>query len=102
MHSISVLALLILAWLIPQMVSAQPAGPICAARGEVLETLTGQYGESPRSMGLVPPNRVVELFASEQTGTWTIIVTNAEGISCLMAAGHYFESISAAPRGPRL
>ena len=36
-------------------------------------------------------NAVVEVFASSDTGTWTITVTNASGVTCLVASGQAFE-----------
>ena len=39
---------------------------------------------------------VVETFASEDTGTWTILMTMPNGTACLMAAGEAFEQIDVA------
>jgi hypothetical protein len=75
---------------------------ICGARAQVVGTLTARYGEQVRSMGLAPQNRIVEVYVSEETGSWTIVVTSADGTSCLMASGEYFESFPPAPRGERL
>jgi hypothetical protein len=38
--------------------------------------------------------RVVELYSSETTGTWTILVTRPDGISCLLAAGQLWEQVA--------
>ena len=36
-------------------------------------------------------NAILEIWASEETGTFTVLLTNAAGISCVMAAGdHWF------------
>ncbi|GHA61113.1 hypothetical protein GCM10008927_28200 [Amylibacter ulvae] len=63
----------------------------CATRGKVVESLNDQYGETRRSIGLGQNNGVVELYTSDNTGTWTILVTLPNGMSCLMAAGDAFE-----------
>lgn len=37
------------------------------------------------------PAGVVEIYASDETGSWTILVTDSRGVSCLLAAGESFE-----------
>jgi hypothetical protein len=66
----------------------------CAARSQVVERLASHYGESRRSIGLGADNRVMEVFASTETGTWTIVVTHPNGLSCLVASGRAFETLS--------
>ena len=34
---------------------------------------------------------VVEIYSSEETGTWTILMTRPDGMSCLLAAGQRWE-----------
>ncbi len=63
----------------------------CAARDQVVERLSSAYGESRQSIGLAPNNSVVEVFASLETGTWTITVTTPNGTTCLVASGQAFE-----------
>jgi hypothetical protein len=81
------------ALLLPSPALAQATGPsICGARAQIVAQLEDRLGESVRSVGLVAPNRIVEVYASDETGTWTIAVTMANGRTCLMAAGQYFEA----------
>lgn len=63
---------------------------LCGDRTAIVDTLTGQYGERVQSMGLAHQNRIVEVYVSAETGTWTITVTSADGTTCLMAAGQHF------------
>ncbi|MGB0658681.1 MAG: hypothetical protein ACPGNV_00790 [Mangrovicoccus sp.] len=44
-------------------------------------------------MGLGANNSVVEIFASDKTGTWTITVTMPNGTTCLIASGQAFEDL---------
>lgn len=75
----------------------------CAPRDLVVERLASKYGESRQAMGLGANNAVVELFASGETGTWTITVTSANGITCLVAAGQAFEEMAETlPQGEAL
>lgn len=66
----------------------------CAAHDAVVERLAARYGESRQSIGLSSDNSVVEVFASTETGTWTIVVTRPGGPTCLVAAGQAFQRIS--------
>lgn len=65
----------------------------CAERGAVVERLAEKYGESRQSIGLGTQGRVMEIFASTETGTWTITVTTPNGMTCLVASGQAFENV---------
>lgn len=69
----------------------------CASREAVVERLGTKYGESRQSIGLGTNNAVVEVFASLDTGTWTITVTMTNGMTCIVAAGQAFETLAEAP-----
>lgn len=66
----------------------------CAPHATVVERLASGYGESRQSMGLGADNAVVEVFASLETGTWTITVTRAGGPTCLVASGEAFQHLA--------
>lgn len=65
----------------------------CAERNTVVERLAGTYGETRRSIGMAPNNSVVEMYASKETGSWTITVTHPNGMTCMVAAGTSFEGV---------
>lgn len=67
-------------------------GGNCADRESVVQRLADGYGETRQSIGLAANNTFVEVFASLETGTWTIVVTNTAGISCLVASGQAYEA----------
>ena len=73
----------------------------CAPRPLVLERLATAYGETRQSIGLGTNNAVIEMFASAETGSWTITVTKPDGETCLVASGRSYESLSEtlAPQG---
>lgn len=75
----------------------------CGARDAVVDRLSSKYGESRQSIGMAPKGRVVEMFASQETGTWTITVTTPNGMTCLVASGQSYESLQepAKPAGIR-
>lgn len=83
--------------LAPGLVLAAPAaraGTECAPRAHVLERLAGTYGESRRGMGLVSERGIVEIFASDATGTWTIVITLPSGQTCLIASGQDYRGLA--------
>ncbi len=65
--------------------------PACASRDLVAQRLAERFGETPRSTGLNRNDGLVEVFASDVTGTWTILKTMPDGVSCLLAAGRLWE-----------
>lgn len=77
-----------------QQVQAQ--GQNCAPREDVLKRLTDTYGETRRGFGLAQQGAVMELFASTQSGSWTITVTLPNGVTCLVASGQAFEAVAEA------
>lgn len=77
------------------LVKAQ-AAQNCAPRETVVERLAAKYGETRQSMGLGNNNAVMEVFASPASGSWTITVTMANGVTCLVASGQAFEELAEA------
>ena len=80
------------ALLIGSLVIAMPAEAqmACADRSELITRLDGKYSETPVAMGLANNGDVLEVFSSPEGSTWTILVTDTNGISCLVAAGEYW------------
>ena len=75
--------------LVPRPAFPQNA-PQCGARDAVVLHLAERYGETRRSWGLAQ-NAVVEVYASDEAGTWTIAVTTPDGQMCLVAAGQGYQ-----------
>ncbi|MEO0989376.1 MAG: hypothetical protein AAFX00_00335 [Pseudomonadota bacterium] len=72
---------------------ANAQGRNCGPRQSVVERLAEGYGETRQSVGIGANNSVVEVFASNETGTWTITVTMPTGLTCLVASGESFEEV---------
>ena len=66
----------------------------CAERAQVVSRLADGFGETRQSMGIGRNNTVVEVFASDETGSWTITVTLPNGMTCLLVSGQAFEELS--------
>ena len=62
---------------------------ICAPRDAFVERLRNNHAETPVEQGLTNENGwLVELFASADGETWTLLLTFPNGESCLITAGH--------------
>ncbi len=59
----------------------------CGTRDSVVAKLGDKYGEVRRGGGLAGSTAIFEIWASEATGTWTILKTSPVGMACIMAVG---------------
>lgn len=64
---------------------------MCGTREQVVDELAQIFNEAPMAVGQVDNNAVVEIFVSD-SGTWTILATGTDGMSCIVSAGEGFES----------
>jgi hypothetical protein len=87
--SIAAVALALLVPAAPAEAQAEPRA--CAERAKVVTRLAERYGETLQSLGLHQSNGVVEVYASDSTGTWTILLTRPDGVTCLLASGQAWE-----------
>ncbi len=76
--------------------AAAPGGG-CESRAAVVERLAEQYGETLQSTGLNADQRLMEVYASGTTGTWTIVVTDPDGTACMIEAGEMWENRAEPP-----
>jgi len=83
------------------LVAAAPAQSACAPRAAILERLAAQYGEVPVAAGLTTAPLLIEVLASADGASWTIIATSSDGTSCLIAAGEGWRDVAVEPRGPQ-
>lgn len=98
MKRLAIIASIFTASILPAPVT-HAAESVCSTRPVLVEALAEQYGESRVAIG-VQSGHVVEIFAST-SGTWSIVVTNARGLSCITAAGEAFElDAPTAPTAP--
>jgi len=74
--------------LFPTAASSQ--GTNCIPRDVLAERLNEQYDETRRSIGLNAQGNIVEVYAKDG-GTWTIVLTTPNGLSCITAVGDYYQ-----------
>jgi hypothetical protein len=72
--------------------SAAFAAPQCGPHKQVVEMLSKRFSEVPKAVGIVGEKRIMEVYLSKK-GTWTILVTNSEGLTCILAAGDDWEDV---------
>ena len=74
------------------LASSAAAQMVCSERDKFLKHLGDGYAEAPIAMGLASNGTVLEVLASTK-GTWTIILTKPNGLSCVVASGEAWEAI---------
>lgn len=69
--------------------AARASGPVprfpCGPHDEVIAYL-GRYEERQIAMGLTAQGTLLEIFLAA-SGTWSIVITRADGASCVVAIG---------------
>ncbi len=74
-------------------VAAQQANAaVCSKREKFTSFLAKKYNEVPKAMGLVSNSGMMEVYVSKQ-GTWSILMTAPNGITCLIAAGNNWQGL---------
>ncbi|MEO1537463.1 MAG: hypothetical protein AAFR73_07000 [Pseudomonadota bacterium] len=76
--------LVFVALLFPAALHAQGT---CFERDALVENLETRYGETFAGGGLQNAKSILEIWFSEERGTWTVLMTRADGKSCIMASG---------------
>lgn len=67
--------------------------PPCGSRPEILKQLSDRFKEAPVAIGLAKNGSVVEVLTSDDGETWTILVSQPNGSSCLVAIGEGWEEL---------
>ncbi len=65
---------------------------LCDERDAIVASLENIFSEAPVSMGLGSNGAIIEIFASP-SGTFTIVLTRPNGLTCVMAAGQNWEDL---------
>jgi hypothetical protein len=101
MHSMSLWAFSVLAWLIVDttVATAQQGrgGPqprlACNSHDKLVEMLGSTYTEAPNAFGLQANGHLLEVFVSRKSGSWTMVSTRPDGVSCIVAAGQHWQDL---------
>jgi len=69
-------------------------------RADVVKQLRDKHGERPVGAGIAGRDGILELFLSEQSKSWTVILTKPNGKSVMIGAGSdWFWLKKRCPRG---
>ena len=74
----------------------------CDHHDKIVARLAAGYGETRQAIALTSGGHVIEVFASQETGTWTITVTAPGGLTCLVSAGEAYQAIAQAVPGEEM
>ncbi|WP_298806206.1 hypothetical protein [uncultured Lentibacter sp.] len=66
----------------------------CTIRERMVERLQDTFHENLAGGGLHGTAAVVEVWASAETGTFTVISTDTAGQSCILATGTHWQGVS--------
>ena len=72
------------------------AQSVCQPRADLVGHLARKYGEAPVAVGLASTGGLVEVIATPNGSTWTIIVTRPDGWACMVAAGQGWRNLKRA------
>ena len=68
--------------------AAEPADDLrCFERTGLVAHLQAEYGETQQSIGYLEGRGLVELFANDASGSWTLLLTPHEEASCILRTG---------------
>lgn len=89
----------LLAFLVPGGAVAYPRPP-CGDTETIRQQLADRHGEAPVAAGITLRGNMIQIFASEDHSTWTVVITRPGGPSCLMQAGRDWMTIEHDIEGP--
>lgn len=72
----------------------------CNDRDTIVRSLNDRYGETRQGRGLVDESTLMEVFANEENGTWTITILKSDGQMCLMSTGQSYRETEEVPIDP--
>lgn len=73
--------------------AAKATDIFCKERPKVFENLDKHYQEYKIGSGLSSTGVMIEVFVSDE-GSWTVLITRPDGLSCIASHGRHWRSIS--------
>ncbi len=75
---------------------------LCMLHADIAKWLESGYAETPVAIGLSANGGLVEVLASPDGETWTLVTTTPKGVSCVVIAGEAWDGRDTAVPGPEV
>ncbi len=72
---------------------------VCGEHAVIEARLAELYGERPFALGIASSGNLVEVLVGVE-GSWTILVIQPDGRTCVVASGEAWHTIEGKPDGP--
>ena len=72
-------------------------GPICGPHDVILQGLADQYQEQVIARGLTNSGGLVEIAATADGATWTMLYSQAGGQTCFISTGNSWQAVTPGP-----
>ncbi len=70
---------------------AQTAIP-CGNHKVITDQLKARFSEARVGAGLQTSDTLMELWSSDETGSWTVLIIRPNGVACVVASGEHWYS----------
>tara|TARA_R110002074_G_scaffold207297_1_gene375872 strand:+ start:181 stop:549 length:369 start_codon:yes stop_codon:yes gene_type:complete len=97
--SFGLAVLFIAATVVSFQVTDASAQSVCFERTALLKHLNGKFEEAPVAAGLAANGSMLEVFSSPDGVTWTIVLTQPNGATCVMASGESWIGVKKPKKG---
>ena len=77
--------------------AAAAGAQVCTARAGLLAALEKRHGQHPVAVGVTNDGQLIEVVTEQSGRTWSIVVTEPGGESCVLSSGHGWQQL-----GPKL
>lgn len=85
------------ALVLPDPALARMSDLSCDDSSRMVHTLKDVWGAKRQGMGLRDPETMLEIWVTSRNGEWVIVQNYANGTSCIVAMGEYWEGTLANP-----
>ena len=93
MRGLALIPLALLALTAPVAAESPIAEIVCAPSDQMRDRLTRDYGSTLTGTGLRDQDSVMELWSSDR-GDWTLVVSYATGLRCIVAMGEAWDNVA--------
>lgn len=85
----------------PAATSLLAQGNACAPRDVIVTRLSDKYAETLTGGGMQNTKTLLEVWSSAETGSFTVLVTHSNGMSCIVSSGHHWSFSAQVAMGPK-